>query len=165
MRRLIPVFLLILALAVSAPAFAADAQPVAVTGLKLTCTLPENAQPDGGAVLENGDYTQPYLIDDGMAVVTLARRAEETGAQAFVDELYPEAKEVKAIEQQPVGSYPAERLTFTTGENEDTRQCVLVAFSTDSGSFAFVAETPADAFEDYRQTIETWTASLDLVDG
>jgi hypothetical protein len=135
------------------------------TGLTLSCALPEDAQPYDGKILENGDYTQPYLVGDGMAAVILARRDAATDAEAFLKDLYPEATDAKAISQQPVASYPAERLTFTNGENEDTRQGVLVAFSTDSGSFAFVAEISADSYDDYKDTVEAWISSLDLIDG
>ena len=133
-------------------------------GLQLTCALPENTELDM-EIMENGDYTNSYLIDDSMATVLMAHREEATDASAFLKELYPEVKDAKAVEQLPIASYPAERLTFTIGDNEDTRRCVLVAISTDSGSFAFAAEVPSDFFADYQQTVEAWISSLDLIDG
>ncbi len=157
------VLLVLLALIMVMPAALAQVV-LGPAGLFFAATLPESAQPDGGETLEDGSYTQPYLIDDGMAVAVMACRAGDVTAEAFLGELYPESREVAEADQAPVAAYPARRLTFLTGENEDTRQCVLVTFATDSGSFAFTAEVPVDSYEAYQEAVEAWISSLNLLD-
>lgn len=159
-RRLLMV---LLALVILTPAALAQVV-LGPAGLFFAATLPESAQPDGGETLDDGSYTQPYLIDDGMAVVVMAYRAADVSTEALLGELYPGAWEVAEAEQAPVAFYPARRLTFLTGENEDTRQCALVTFLTDSGTFAFAVEISADFYEEYQDAAEAWIASMKLLD-
>jgi hypothetical protein len=156
-------FLVLLALIVMTPPALAQVV-LGPAGLFFAATLPESAQPDGGEALDDGSYTQPYLIDGGMAVVVMAYRAADVTAEALLKELYPGAREVAEAEQAPVAAHPARRLTFLTGENEDARQCTLVAFPSDSGTFAFSVEIPVDFYGEYQEAAESWIASLKLLD-
>ncbi len=61
-------------------------------------------------------------------------------------------------------TYPAWRATYTTGANEDTRTNVDLYIQTDSMDYRFHTSTPADDFADYSERIESWIASLALLE-
>ena len=166
MRRYVLTFLLILALAVSAPAFAADAQPVGA-GLVLTADLPKDAVLQDNGEDANG-YTERLTTADGLANIVLLRRGGSVSADELMKELYPDAAGVATVDQPPIAAYPAVRETFSLGANEDSRAGVLVAFSTDAFTFAFAADAALDSYEGeegYKGIFDTWIASLDLIDG
>lgn len=136
----------------------------AQTGLVLTADLPADKELIGVGATQNGDYTQRYLVY-GTAVVTLLRRAEAVSAQDLLLSLYPDAQVAFEEEAASVGSYPATRLNFTTGENEDARFGSLVLISTDTAVFAFVAEAPYDQWDgDYSETVQIWIDSLSIAE-
>ncbi len=134
------------------------------TGLVLTAELPEDMEQTGLGATENGDYTVRYLVY-GTAEVTMLRRAEALSAQDLLTELYPDAQVAFEEEAAPVSSYPATRLNFTDGENEDARFGSLVLISTDTASFAFVAVAPLDQWDgDYSETVQIWIDSLGIAE-
>lgn len=137
-----------------------------LTGLRLTAALPEDAQEIAVDVQENGDYTQQYAVDSGKAIVVMARRLAAPTAAEMLGEMCPAAEKIKQAKQKTIGSYPAERLTFTDGKGKDARSGLLVALYTDSGSFAFVVRVKSDAYnKKYKKTVEAWITSLDFIDG
>jgi hypothetical protein len=134
-------------------------------GLLLACGVPEDAQTDGAVVAENGDYTQRYNLDAGLVSFAVARRKANLNARALLAELYPEARDVESAAQKPVAGCQAQRVTFSLGKNEDSRQGVMVWFSAGGVTFAYAADIRLDDFEDYQGTLESWITALDLVDG
>ncbi|MGE4353666.1 MAG: hypothetical protein AB7D36_06245 [Oscillospiraceae bacterium] len=61
-------------------------------------------------------------------------------------------------------SYPVWRITYTTGENEDTHRNVDVYIQTDDMDYWFHTATPADFYTDYEPAIGVWISSLVLSD-
>jgi len=158
--------LMLLVFALPVPALAAGAAP-RVIGLVLIGDLPKDAALVG---LDEGadGYTERLLTSDGLAAITLTRRAGGATLKALLSELYPDAAGIEEAEQPPIASYPARRVNFTLGENEDARAGALVAFSTDTDTFAFAADAQLDAYEgdeDYKGMFDSWIGSLDLFDG
>ncbi len=133
-------------------------------GLTLTADLPADMEQIGLGTTENGDTTQRYLVY-GTAIVTLLQRSEAMTAQEMLLSLYSDAQVVSEEEMEPIDSYPAVRLNFTVGENEDARFGSLVIVATDSYTFAFVAEAPIDQWDgDYSETVQIWIDSLQLIE-
>ncbi|NLG24730.1 MAG: hypothetical protein GX558_05195 [Clostridiales bacterium] len=133
-------------------------------GLTLTAQLPDDTETDGAAVMDNGDYTQAYFVDNALAIVTVARRAADATAQDLLDELYPEAENVIQVEQAPIAAYPATRIAFTQGDATIGVKGVLVHIPTDAGAFAFAVDVDARSYDDYQDAIEQWIASIDFID-
>lgn len=141
-----------------------DDSAYAPTGLVLTADLPEDMEQTGLGATENGDYIVRYLVY-GTAEVTMLRRAEAVSAQDLLAELYPDAQVAFEEEAAPVSSYPATRLNFTDGENEDACFGSLVLISTDAATFAFVAVAPLDQWDgDYSETVQIWIDSLGIAE-
>jgi hypothetical protein len=139
-------------------------EAAAPTGLVLTADLPEDMEQIGLGATENGDYTVRYLVYD-TAVVTMLRRADAVSAGDLIAELYPDAQVASEEEAAPVGSYPAVRLNFTSGEGEDARFGSLILISTDAATFAFIAEAPFDQWDgDYSETVQIWIDSLNIAE-
>lgn len=152
-------FMLLLSLVLTLPVFALAEEldgPVLVSQLPLDALLVGNDATDGG-------YTERLETADGMANIVLLRRAGAVSADVILAELYPEAVEPTEVIQEPIAAYPAVRYSFTLGANEDTRLGTLVAFTTDTDTFAFSVDVWADA-EGYDELIEWWIESLDLFD-
>ncbi len=141
-----------------------DSAAFVATGLVLTAELPEDMEQIGLGATQNGDYTVRYLVY-GAAEVTMLRRAEAVSAQDLLLELYPDAQVAFEEDAAPVASYPATRLNFTDGENEDACFGSLVLIPTDEATFAFVATAPFDQWDgDYGETVQIWIDSLDIVE-
>ena len=92
------------------------------------------------------------------------RRIGEWTAQTVLGDLYPDASGVAEVEQTPLANFPTTRLTFSLGENEDSRAGVLVVISTNGGTFAMAVTVRLDDVQDYSDTIEEWISSLNLIE-
>lgn len=153
--------MLVLPAAASAESSGGDEGPVLVAQLPEDVSYLGTDESDGG-------YTEHLATADGMASIAMARRAGQLGAADVLKALYPDALDVAQAEQSPIASYPATRLTFRTGENEDAREGVLVCFSTDTDTFFMAVDAAADAWEGetgYKALADAWFETLDVFDG
>ena len=60
-------------------------------------------------------------------------------------------------------SYPAWRLTYTTGVDKYVRKNVDIYIQTDNWDFRFGVSIPTASYNEYAATIEDWIAALTLV--
>jgi hypothetical protein len=132
--------------------------PESPTGLTLMADLPEDAYPLGTDFYENGDYNELFLLPEYNVLLTLSRRAGDVDLPTVLDSLYPLARDVIFVDQDPVLAYPATRILFNSGENEDTRTCALIVFATDTYTFALAVDAPIDIIID--EEIEWFADSL-----
>jgi len=133
-------------------------------GQVLTAALPDAAATEGAVVDEDGAYTQQYIVDEGIVSVILARRIGEWTAQTVLGDLFPDASGVTEVEQASLANFPASRLTFSLGENEDSRAGTLVVISTNGGTFALAVTVRLDDAQDYSDVVEEWISSLNLIE-
>ncbi len=147
--------------------------------LLLVWTLPANAQVvltgnfGSDAELlsygegEDGGYSEALLIDAGV-LITTGREPIEAGRNdtldAMLDSAFSDAYDIFVVEMYPVAGYPAERVRFSLGGNEDTRIVDLIYIPTDVWIFYAEISVPADWQADYADLVETWVESIDLFD-
>lgn len=147
--------------------------------LLLACALPANAQVvlvgSFGANAEmlsytegeQGGYSESLLVDDGV-LITTGREAREEGRNDTIDAAlasgYSDAYDILIVDMQPIAGYPAERVRFYQGSNEDTHIVDYVYIPTDDWVFFAEISVPADWRGDYAELVDVWVDSIDLFD-
>ena len=115
----------------------------------------------------DGAYTQTLLIDGGV-LVTTGRALIEPGVNDSLDAViaaaYPDAYDILVVDMPPVAGYPAERVHFDQGNNEDTHVVDYVYIPTDDWVFYAEIRIPVDWEGEYTDLVETWVASIELFD-
>ncbi len=116
---------------------------------------------------EDGTYREELLFDSMISIVTerlagvdyteeaVASQIEYLNIDGLAD-LYIEQD--SALSEQL--TYPAWRVTYATGTNEDARNNLDIYIQTEGWDFRFHTATPADAYADYSDIIESWIESL-----
>lgn len=120
---------------------------------------------------DNGENFAEYFVND-MVVVSYERHLPTSGTDAALDVVRAMAEEqgVTAddltINDAPDVSaqltYPAYRIEYTTGENEDKCKAVDIYVETQDWAYIFHTLTPIDSFDDYSALIDEWIGTLHL---
>jgi len=101
MIRRISTMLLIAALLIPITTPAVAAQQLSSKDVVLVADLPKDVVYIGTDETEDG-YTEHLATADGLATITMLKRAGGRTADAVLQELYPEAVDAKAVEQDPI---------------------------------------------------------------
>jgi len=118
-----------------------------------------------------GTYRREMLFD-AMVGVTVARLEgiscnEEDIIARIINMSSTDIRDIVIIEDPSLTArltYPAWRIAYTTGENEDTRQNTDIYVLTDEWNFYFHTAVPTDFAEEYNPIIESWIVSIGLTD-
>ncbi len=134
--------------------------------------LTDNVETVKNTKNEDGSYQEELLFDAMVSVVTERVARIEYSDEAIAKQINKlngmDASDIIIKKDDAVStklSYPAWRITYTTGANEDTRKNVDIYIQTDDWDFRLHTSTPIDSVDDYSENIETWIESLDLFDG
>lgn len=120
---------------------------------------------------DGGTNFVEYVVDDTV-VVSYERHAPTVGSEAalaLVREM-AEAQGVTAdnltiVDAADVSAqltYPAYRIEYTTGANEDMCKAVDIYVETQDWAYVFHTLTPVDSFDAYSAKIDGWIATLRL---
>lgn len=122
-------------------------------------------------IRQDGTYREESLFQSMVSIVCERCTSVEFSEDAIVEQIVNltevDLSEVTIEQDTPTSnrlSFPAWRLTYTTGANEDTRKNVDIYIQTDGWDYRFHTSTPIDAFADYSDFIEAWIESLELFD-
>ena len=108
----------------------------------------------------NGGYYYSDMTEDGITVVVDCCAENTDEVSENIDEFRPafaamatgsEIADYQESENQTLTekfTYPVYDVSFTTGENEDTRACRMIIFSTDTHTYAYGFQVSADYAED-----------------
>jgi hypothetical protein len=155
------------------------AQAAPITGLVLVGDLPLKAELVTNTADEQGNYMQELMAYEGaVSLVTLRQKIDEghpieMTIEGFLSEYFFDIRDAELLETDPVAAYPAERIRFVTGAEEDTAVIDAVIIRTDEFFFAFWADIQIDIYYGYRdafaegevpELIDMWIESLDLFD-
>lgn len=139
--------------------------------LLVTSLLVDSVEKISTETRADGTYYEQVLVDALVSVVFERVTRVESDEQAVTKQIASlnnvAITDVSIEQDTKVSSqlsYPTWRISYITGENEDTRQNVDLYIQTDGWDFRFHTSTPIDAYEDYKESIETWIESLDLTD-
>ena len=166
---------------VISPAMADAASGNAINGLVLVGDLPKDAELADEKSDDEGNYYQELATSDGAFIIATFRQKVnddypmEMPLPDFLQKALAleEVPEMEAVPVEPVAAYPADRVRFQLGENEDTSIEDVVVIRTDEYYFIFLAHTSADIYygytdgfeeDDAAQIIDAWVESLDLFD-
>ena len=124
----------------------------------------EKSNPDG--------TSQKILLYDATVGITISRVipvgfSEDAVFAQMVDTGSTNVSDLVIAQDDAVSAaltYPAWRVTYLTGENEDTRQNTDIYIQTDAWDFYFHTDVPIDNAKDYSAVIESWIASFTLTD-
>ena len=121
---------------------------------------------------EDGTYREELLFDTVVGIVIERVKRAEANEQAIarqIDSLNgTAAKDITIAKDDAVSAkvtYPAWRITYETGENEDTRSNLDIYIQTDDWDFRFHITAPADNIDDYKYAIPEWIEAVELFDG
>ena len=158
---------------------AAPAPEALITGPVLVGTLPREAVIVTDTADGQGSYLQELLVFDGaVSLVTLRQKIDEghpveMPTEDFLSDYFHDMRDVESLETGPVAGYPAERIRFVTGAEEDTAVVDAVLIRADEYYFAFWADTQIDIYYGYHdafaegevpELVDMWIGSLDLFD-
>lgn len=144
----------------------------------LTSLLFETAEFIDGEVYDDGSYHDLYVVDSGMITLHVLGlvvdwKNGELPFETILQNQFGALSDPEYISCDPVGSYPAERIRFILGANEDTAVVDALCIRTDTHSFVFAMHIPADAYYGYmdgyennkaQSLVEEWIASIDISD-
>lgn len=155
-----------------APAKDAQATAPATNGLLLVIPiLTKNTELIGNVSQENGTYREELLYDGMVSIVAERLLLIEFSKEAIVKQIESlntvAVKDVKIEQDATISarlSYPAWRITYTTGSNEDTRTNLDFYIQTDAWDYRFHTSTPVDSFAEYSESIESWIESINLTE-
>lgn len=119
---------------------------------------------------EDGTFCEEYLYNDSIGVVIerLAPRPYDADAplEAVLAREYG-AKGITVNADDAVSNrltYPAWRVDYTTGANEDKRICTDIYVQAELNDFRFHIGIPADIYEESSALAEQWISTLMLVE-
>lgn len=149
---------------------AAETTAPAIKGLVLTVpVLVKNVDTISSVVNADGTYREELLYDGMVSIVDESLAGVESTKEAISKQITSlndvEVSDMTVAQDATIStklSYPAWRITYTTGANEDTRANVDIYIQTDSGDFRFHTSTPVDAYDEYKESIESWIESFGL---
>ncbi len=125
---------------------------------------------------EDGSYFYEDMTEDGITVITnmCSRNSQSDGqapdayAQNFVCAVVDNDAEVTDVKSDDTLcaslTYPAYRLHWKTGSNEDSRQAVGVVVLTDNFTFYYGFKCSVDDYEENTDFYESELDSLELLD-
>jgi hypothetical protein len=124
----------------------------------------EKSNPDG--------TRQQILLYDAVVGITISRLdsvgySEDAVSAQITDTGNTAINNLAIVPDDTVSAqltYPAWRISYTTGENEDTCQNTDIYIQTDAWDFYFHTSVPVDYAEDYSAIIESWIASFNLIE-
>ena len=158
MKNLVAAFLALLLVAVGLPAHAQ---------IVLVGSFGQDAEMLSYGEMEDGAYSQALLVDGGVLITTgrdvLAPGVNDT-LDAAIASAYPDAYDILIMDMDPVAGYPAERIRFYQGDNEDTHIVDYVYVPTDAWVFYAEISVPMEWRDDYEDLVDAWVASIDLFD-
>ncbi|MCL2434354.1 MAG: hypothetical protein FWD16_07560 [Clostridia bacterium] len=130
---------------------------------------PANAEYIDCVVHRDNSYFHIDMVD-ALAVIRMERNRPALGvdpdviAAHFADgeHFMPEVNQNDALTQKL--SYPAWRIDYVTGQNEDTRTHVAIYVGTDEWDFIADFSVAADFYEEYEAAVQGWIDSITLKD-
>lgn len=144
-----------------------------IKGLVLVIpVLKDNVETVSNTDNEDGTYREELLFDGMVTVVTERVARIDYSEEAIAKQINKlngvDASDLVVKKDDAIStklSYPAWRITYTTGANEDTRSNVDIYIQTDEWDFRLHTSIPSDSFDDYLDNIEAWIEAIDLFDG
>lgn len=119
----------------------------------------------GSEVFGDGTFTDAYVYES-MVGVTFARlafgaEASEVG-MVIAQRAGIDPEDMVRTEEESLDGYPAYRLEYTIGSNEDTRHSIDKVFVDEAESVIhwFHCAIPVDWYEDYKDITEEWIDNL-----